>query len=236
MKFHCAQCGRCCRAKDFRVSVFEWEREYLLQKAKELHIPLEIQPEAGIFSGNKLIVLYYALTWNNRCVFNRPDNSCKIYAKRPICCAMYPYPNLNDSMDRTWKCEKEVVEKIKTNREMWYPDPKKSLPPGIAHAALLLRFFFEHNQIDFFGEGELISSKKFDKGTIQMKPVFQELTRLKILSPIFLEAMKSYSFDNLSTIEDVLKKLEKEIVYTPIDHKTYEKIFANWEESSWEVL
>jgi Fe-S-cluster containining protein len=236
MKIQCVQCGRCCRAKNYRVSVFEWEKDYLIQQAKDRKLDLEILPEVGIFSDNKMIVLYYALTWKNRCVFNNPDNSCMVYAKRPICCAMYPYPNLNDSWDTTWKCERERVENIKSKREMWYPDPKKSLPPGMAYATLLLRFFFEHNQIEFVGDGELFTSKKFQKGTVQMKPVFQELTRLGILPSMFLDEMKSYSFEKLSTIEEGLERLTEKIHPIIIDSNVYDRIFNHWNESAWEVL
>lgn len=112
-KFICKKCGKCCRNMRGRtykeqhkfppivfftvppslmtIGLFEWETPILRRKAKELSISLQLKP--SFISWEQESQKAIATMWNldhDNCPFLSEDNSCRIYADRPLVCQTYP--------------------------------------------------------------------------------------------------------------------------------------------------
>ncbi len=119
MKFNCIKCGECCSnirgridgdEKEFiesnffgkmpivqlvpvdkmSLSLWGWEADKLVERAKELGIDAEIKPFRVVFDlkENKSIVISYFLDHDN-CPFLK-DNECLCYEDRPLVCKQFP--------------------------------------------------------------------------------------------------------------------------------------------------
>ena len=92
MEFKCTQCAGCCTnfasSKDGGVSMFEWEKNVVEQRAKQRNLSLIIEPFA-IYPVPDGYVAYEYMIKNPSCPFLK-DKQCTIYHDRPLTCRLFP--------------------------------------------------------------------------------------------------------------------------------------------------
>jgi Fe-S-cluster containining protein len=129
--FECNKCGKCCTdllgkfgdiEEDRKITeksnsqgpiytllpvekhgliLNEWERKECEEKARQLGVELNLQPNGALFDENQNLLL--VISWNmmnEQCPFLHDDNYCRIYSSRPIVCKKYPILGLPE-LDET---------------------------------------------------------------------------------------------------------------------------------------
>ena len=243
--FECHQCGKCCNFSNYPLkkksfSIWEWEKVYLEKIAALNEIQVEIRPRCGVLRGDKLLVWQYILIQRGKCPFLNSEGLCMIHGRKPLMCALSPYPDEILSDKETWGCFYEDDHDYHPKRKPFYKNPLEYLPNMMALTALLVRTFNMYGPIEGKCRLMIIPEKRDDlikKGIkkLKIKNLYSELTRLGLLSPVFLEQMNKYSFANLISVKKVIDEINEKVPYTQIDEEKVDGIFKHWDESPYEI-
>ncbi len=231
--FQCNQCGLCCKFENGKnyFGIWEWEVDYIKKQAAQIGCDLDIRPERGYISGNRMVALEYNWYMHGHCPFLTPSLKCGINERKPLMCAQYPYIDDFPPSQCTWRCRREELEKTGKKRKMHYSNPLTRLPKVLGYSALIWRTFLTGNDrfnIDFDSdEYEMIlldQSPPFPE-KLFIKPFFAELTRRGIISPTFLKVMNSIKWSNIESYYEMLNQIPSTYIYVP---KIIDEIFSEW--------
>ncbi len=238
--FECRKCGECCNfaphdpndpTKSKPFTIWGWEKKYLERIAELNNIRIKIYPASGVYEKDKMLVFWYILEIDGRCPFFIPNEGCSIHWKKPLMCSLAPYPDEMLSRDETWQCLYEKTHDIKTERKSWYQYPNEHLDLMTAYTAYIVRLVEEQlfYKDDIFPRAP---QRKYGKSTlIKYKDIFEELTRVGILDPSFLQFMNTYTFSDLASIKDNIEKLKRNIKKIIITREMCDRLFYWWENS-----
>ena len=112
--FNCKMCGKCCKNIRGRtydnnpldlpsfmylltppttatISIFDWQRNNLEKKAKELSLKIKIKPVALFWdTKSKQAIAWLWNLDNDSCPFLSSKNKCMIHNENPLVCQAYP--------------------------------------------------------------------------------------------------------------------------------------------------
>src|SRR6056297_2535851 len=141
--FECRQCGKCCDFSKYpggnmSFTLWEWEKTHMEKEAQYISATLDVRPRCGVLRGHKMIVWQYAIYHEEKCPFLQ-NNLCSIDERKPLMCALAPYPDNPFSDKNSWLCLDEKMRGLTPKRKMFMDDPHGYVSDRMAYTAQIVR-------------------------------------------------------------------------------------------------